>query len=87
MIKRIVCFFKGHKWEAYYRGNNKICGRCEKEVSFGKVYPPVSWPEPLKKELCDVVRERIMPEIIEALKVGLHKRDFREALGIGSKET
>jgi len=38
VIKRIVCFFKdgvrhdAHKWEAYYRGNNKICGRCEKVV-------------------------------------------------------
>lgn len=33
LFKSIVCIFKGHKWEAYYRGNNKICGRCEKVVS------------------------------------------------------
>ena len=49
MIKRIICLFKGHKWEAYYRGNNKICGRCEKIISMGKVYPMKPWP-PMPKE-------------------------------------
>jgi len=31
-MKWLVCFFRRNKWEAYYRGNNKICGRCEKVI-------------------------------------------------------
>lgn len=49
MIKRIVCFFKGHNLEAHCSGN-KICERCEQMFSTGKIYPTKPWPAMPKKE-------------------------------------
>jgi hypothetical protein len=50
MLKRIVCFFKGHKWKTTYRKYYKICGRCEKIRFNGEIYPAKSWlPMPEKE--------------------------------------
>ena len=48
-MKRHICIVQGHKWEMFYRGNNMICGRCEKVVPLTKWYTTLFrrlWPKP-----------------------------------------
>jgi len=35
-LKRLICLFRGHSWEAVYRRKYKVCGYCGKCVLYNR---------------------------------------------------
>ena len=53
-----ICIIKGHKWEAFYRGYNKICSRCNKVVSFYELFKKNKCSEAINK-LSEIMEKKL----------------------------